>query len=112
MPSYVLKPVPDRDEYVVWSTIVDAITWWGSAEVLMKENSDVTQDRIDRANKLGTSSYNLYFDYRKEEFICQNFDGLHNDSSWIKIKRENLYEFAGGSLEVAESLSYPFEFED
>lgn len=112
MPSYVVKPVPERDEYIVWSTIVDAITWWGSAEVIMKENPDITQNRINVADMFGTSSIHGFYSYDKDEFIIQNLDELHEGTSWLKVLRKDLYAFANGSREVSEALSKPFHYDD
>ena len=108
MPRYVVKPVPDRDEYIVWSTIVDGITWWGSSEVLMNENPDVTQNRIDVADMFGTSAIHGFYGYDVDEFIVQNLDELHDETPWIKVLRKDLYAFACGPREVSESLSEPY----
>ncbi|WP_396645430.1 hypothetical protein [Microbacterium sp.] len=54
MPSYILKPKPDEDYYVRYSTIVDSPTGGGTrAEMLTLD--DVTPERLDRADDRGTS---------------------------------------------------------
>lgn len=117
MSSFVVKPVADRDEYVVWSTIVDSVTWFGSAAELMYENPEVTQERINRADLQGTSAYDRrFFGYSELEFVCQNFNELHDEVGFVLVNRENLYEYSLATYEenyeLAETLCTPYEFED
>ena len=117
MPSYVVKPDKDKDEYVVWSTIVDSVTWFGSAEELMYDNPEVTRERIDRADLQGTSAYyGKFCGYSELEFVCQNIDKLHDEVDFVLVNRENLYEYSLATYEenyeLAETLCSPFYYED
>lgn len=54
MPSYILKPKPDEDYYVRYSTIVDSPTD-GGTRAQMLTLPDVDTDRLARADDRGTS---------------------------------------------------------
>ncbi|MFE9099867.1 hypothetical protein [Actinomadura geliboluensis] len=55
MPYYILKPDPDRDLYVEWSTIVDAPVGHGTRAEWVAEG--IAPARLDRADRTGTSAY-------------------------------------------------------
>jgi hypothetical protein len=59
MPSYIVKASPDEDFYVMWSTIVEAPTAWGTRAQLTAVTyftpDELTPDRFDRADQYGTS---------------------------------------------------------
>jgi hypothetical protein len=67
MPRFIVKPDPDRDEYVEWSSIVESWTFLGTrAEMLahLRAGRDYVEFgeqapnvRLDRADKNGTSSF-------------------------------------------------------
>ena len=59
----ILKPDPERDEYVVWSNIVEAPLALGTAEEIVQwlglhdqAPADKSRERIARADATGTSS--------------------------------------------------------
>jgi hypothetical protein len=59
----IIKPDPDRDEYVAWSTIVEAPVCLGSADQLVaffaeheQHPEEKTRERLARADATGTSS--------------------------------------------------------
>ena len=56
MPSTIIKPKPKEDFYVVWSTVVDAATYWGTRAELEAEYRDGTPERFARADQHGTSA--------------------------------------------------------
>ena len=60
MPSYIVKPRPDRDLYVMWSTVVDNLTGVGTrSEFEADYRHDprmVAAERFDRADTNGTSA--------------------------------------------------------
>lgn len=53
MPSFVVKPDRDKDEYVVWSTIVDMP---GPPHPRPEDPDPETASRYDRADRNGTSA--------------------------------------------------------
>lgn len=54
MPRYVYKTAPDKDEYIEWSTIVDApVGIMNKAQFLEKFG----EERAIRTDKRGTSAY-------------------------------------------------------
>lgn len=57
MPSFIVKPVADEDFYVVWSTIVDAPTAFGTLGELAAELGPKkgAPERFLRADEFGTS---------------------------------------------------------
>ena len=61
MPHFILKPAPDRDEYVLWSTITECPYFVGTREECKRELSvhgpgAGASERFDRADRTGTSS--------------------------------------------------------
>lgn len=57
MPRTIIKLAPDEDWYVVWSTIVDAPTYWGTrAELEARPGAHALPERFDRADATGTSA--------------------------------------------------------
>lgn len=63
MPHFILKPEPDSDQYVLWSTITEVPYYVGSRAMcktkllLWGDGPDAAADeRFDRADKTGTSS--------------------------------------------------------
>lgn len=51
MPRYIIKPDPDVDLYVDWSTVTDTPLGWGTADQL-----DLKPVHKERADLTGTSS--------------------------------------------------------
>jgi hypothetical protein len=59
---FIVKPDPGRDEYVEWSSIVESPTRVGSRadflrELGVGELGNRTADRLDRADRTGTTSH-------------------------------------------------------
>lgn len=56
MPSYIIKPKPDEDFYVRYSTVVDSPSGtFGTREEMLA--ADVPMDRLQRADQAGTSAF-------------------------------------------------------
>lgn len=59
MPSYIIKPEREQDFYVMWSTIVEAPTGWGSRAELTEDQwwdtSEMSPERFARVDEFGTS---------------------------------------------------------
>lgn len=61
MPRYILKAVPTRDLYAVWSTIVDDVIWFGPvADLLRDPECQALPDRMRRVEATGTSALDGY----------------------------------------------------
>lgn len=123
MPRLVIKPIRDRDEYVGWSTIVDAPLAGGTrAEMLEWVASRTGMDRgkagaaelMDRVDEVGTSivqdpdsSFQWRFgEWSDTEFIYEQIG---------TVERENLYPMflllvEGKEREALDCLD-PFEDE-
>lgn len=59
MPNFIVKAERDQDWYCIWSTVVDAPTYWGSRAELVAEHYDpaaVAAERFKRADQNGTSA--------------------------------------------------------
>ncbi|WP_105567145.1 hypothetical protein [Microbacterium halophytorum] len=56
MPRFIIKPKPDEEFYVTYSTIVDAPVVWGTREEIWREDPDASRHRLDRADDAGTSA--------------------------------------------------------
>jgi hypothetical protein len=55
MPKYIIKPNPEVDFYVDWSTIVEDAISWGDRKFMRK--CGVEKERLERADQTGTSAY-------------------------------------------------------
>lgn len=53
MPSWIVKPSPDHDLYVEWSSVVDNAVAIGTREEMIV--GGVAVERLDRAGRTGTS---------------------------------------------------------
>jgi len=96
MPSYVIKVDPSRDEYVYWSTIVEAPVAWGDGDFMRQYLSlhDELGDgcRLVRANKYGTSCMDLgdglrFYDWTTESLIYQQQGLIDRDDLWALCMR-------------------------
>lgn len=56
MPAYIIKPKPDEDFYIRYSTIVDSPTSWGSRAELQRIEPYATDERFARADEHGMSA--------------------------------------------------------
>lgn len=66
MPSFIVKPERDVDFYVVWSTVVDSVTYAGTrAELTAELGAGVSTDpaRFARADEHGSSAAGGYVGY-------------------------------------------------
>lgn len=64
MPKYIVKPDRNEDFYVNWSEIVDSPTAWGTkseVEKILGYEPGSADDRFQRADETGTSSYDRRF---------------------------------------------------
>lgn len=96
MPSYVIKADPFRDEYVYWSTVVEAPLFWGDA-VAMTSYLDGTGEagdggRIDRADEFGTSCMDLgdglrFYDWSTGSLIYKQQGLFWRDDIWALCRR-------------------------
>lgn len=53
--KYIIKPTTGEDFYVEWSTVVDNWTFAGDRDTMLT-HVGVTEERLDRADKFGTSA--------------------------------------------------------
>ena len=67
MPTYLVKAAPGDRWYCLWSTVVDSPTWVGDREGL-DELPEVTPERIERADRTGTSSLDGFYSWQDEHF--------------------------------------------
>lgn len=83
MPSYIIKPDPHTNYYVVWSTVLDNWTLAGTREELEQEYPEHTSpERFDRADEYGTSAnwpntppHKQKYGWETTEWTVHNFDG-------------------------------------
>ena len=62
MGSIIVKPERDKDFYMIWSSIVDEPTGWGSRKFLLSEEGHLSdglrrEELFDRADERSSSSY-------------------------------------------------------
>lgn len=115
MSSYIVKPKPDEDFYIYWSSVVDAPTMWGTraemAQALDRRGRDEGEPvRFARADETGTSSLDGFEDWDTTEFWVHNI----GDKPFI-VERENWRAFCeswDGAHAFDESLTKPLVFDD
>ena len=93
MGRYIIKAEKDVDFYVEWSTIVDNWVSAGTRQEML--DGGITEDRLDRADSLG-SSYGLSDGrWGDQEMMVHNlpdklYDGVEG---YYTLPRENLIKF-------------------
>jgi hypothetical protein len=102
MPGYIVKPDPDVDFYVRWSTVVDAPTAWGPRAWFEKEfagDSEVAPDRFERADATGSSALwpneaAPVFGWQDDDFTVMEIDlpGGRKLGGWYRLPRASLRE--------------------
>ena len=117
MPSYIVKPIADRDEYVVWSTIVDAPTHVGTRATLglILGGTAGAPERFDRADHTGSSAAGEiegWFGWDDDRFWLGNMHWQSPESR--EVRRENLaaYARADMSQNTAECIALTEVVED
>lgn len=88
MPNYIIKPNPNVDEYVLWSTIPDGPVSevLGRAEMTLflmyryyqAHTRAEAEDRLDRADQRGTSTL---WDIGSTQYVRVEEDWLYCDGS-------------------------------
>lgn len=81
MPKYLVKTNRDEDFYVYWSEITDSPYFWGTRDEVSVYD-EINDERIERADKTGTSAFDSRF-------------GGWNDEGWVYeqigwLPRQNL----------------------
>lgn len=86
MGHILIKPVPDRDEYVYWSTVVEAPIGYGNREEMLadfaeewkRDHGDIPpqgwsapEARLTRTDKYGSSSMEGFFRWDDTELIFE-----------------------------------------
>jgi hypothetical protein len=56
MPSYIIKPDPTEDFYVLWSSVVEAPVCFGPKAYVSANGQACTTDRFARADETGCSA--------------------------------------------------------
>jgi len=101
MPSYIVKPLADEDFYVVWSTVLDAPTTFGSRAELAAGlgHQEDTSERLDRADEYGTSMNDpeiprdrQWFGWHDKAFMLREWPipNARHDEGIYEIPRENV----------------------
>lgn len=97
MGYYMMKPDPDEDFYVEWSTYTDSPIAYGTREEFQEEDKDkYSDDRFERIDRLG-SSYML-------DIGRWNQKSFWIGQSW-EVSRENLKPLV---IEAYESSALDF----
>lgn len=115
MPSFIVKPNPDRDFYVRWSTIVDDATACGSRAELteyltkFKPYWEADPARFERADETGTSGYDEaegFLGWDTDEFFINQFEEPRF------VRRVDLEAYASARCandEPDEALQYTYK---
>lgn len=111
MPSFIVKPNPDRDFYVRWSEVVDEVTACGSRAELteyltkFKPYWEADPERFDRADKTGTSSAApAEYGWEHNKFFLGQYE------EYRFVRREDLEAYADAicSDNEDEALQYTY----
>lgn len=112
MPTFIVKPKPDVDLYVGWSTVVDNLVW-----VANRAGSGEDPARLDRADQSGTSAMGEvvgWFDWTDAKFIVTNTQ--RRDAGFFFLRREDLLvyaqAYAANDTGAAEALLTPIPHEE
>ena len=95
MPSFIVKPVAGEDFYVVWSTVVDAPTAFGSRQELepLLRGDEGAPERFDRADQYGTSMRGRQrFGWHDQEFMLREWPipNARYDEGIYQVPRKNV----------------------
>lgn len=78
MGHIIIKPSPDRDEYVYWSTVVEAPLAYGNRAEMLKHierddryGNDAPEVRMARTDRHGSSSLEGFYGWDDKEFIYE-----------------------------------------
>lgn len=87
MGDYIVKIAPDREDFIIWSSIVEAPKWFGNREELIEHLGDIegecptchnrvapgdtTRERIKRADLNGSSGYDRTWWWDESEIYAQ-----------------------------------------
>lgn len=119
MPSFIIKPVADRDEYVVWSTVIDNVTMAGTRLEFAIEPElhagEFAAERFERADATGSSEhFGSIFHWERDLFLVHNLSWT--DEAFRVVRREDLYDFAlaeaAEDADMCYALSRPVVEED
>lgn len=99
MPRFIIKPKPDEDFYVEWSTIVDDWTKAGTREEMLE---DFEEERLERADKNGSSAYPRLFHWDTEEFSLGQYP---SQGHFAHVKRADLREYVTVQWNNGEPLT-------
>lgn len=117
MPSYVIKPDPDLDQYVYWSEVVEAPLIWGTrsevAEKIDFWKEGPAEPRMVRADNTGTSAmWPNWVHPQIYSWDMENRTVIYEQKGTVQISQ--LWEFCErlGREESVEDLIEPFERED
>lgn len=111
MPEYIIKPIRDVDLYVGWSSVVDNVTWIAEGEEVRSTPSESGidwNDRVDRADRTGSSAHFDYGRWGKSDFLVHNLRSGRIARACGLLRREHLALYAllllSDNVEAAEML--------
>lgn len=112
MPTYIVKPNPDRDLYVEWSTVVENLTGVGT-----RAQIGGAEDRMARADETGSSAAGGMKGYRgwdDGQFLVTNTERRDAHFFWLLRADLEAYAdaYAADDVEAAERLLKPIPDED
>jgi len=108
MTRMILKPDRDVDFYVEWSTIVDSPIWSGTRAEMLTSLGEGSAERLDRADKHGTSSFGRWFGYGDKGMITGE---PLREQRWLPRTSLAAYAkaLAAKDIELAMALTEPIE---
>lgn len=102
MGQCILKAAPDRDLYLIWSTVVDNAIWVGDRTALVEHlreeygRSSNFETRIARADRRGSSMLDYGFGRWDDEYLAVG-EGSPMDG-WYHLRRDRLVAYAEALL--------------
>lgn len=103
-PRWILyKGQPGEDAYVAWSSIVEAPVYVGTRAEMIEHGYD--EERIDRADKKGTSAFNIDDWWNETAFHIAEQRGILRRTKLVEYSRLHL----AGDKDAAYALLEPFD---
>lgn len=98
----IIKPVPDEDFYIRYSTVCDAPSEWGTRADMLRSQS---AERLGRADTTGTSSHSGEYGWDEESvWVREGFSSEDFPAgAWAaNVRRKDLRKFC----EAAQGRSH------
>lgn len=101
MPTMILKPTPESEKYVLWSTVVDSPVGYDSRENLQNGpyRQDFPDERFDRVDRTGTSLFDGAYGW-ESKYRSLTVRELGHNRGFYRLHLDNLEPFIAALWEI------------